>query len=337
MPTLFGVAPIEADLTVKDFAFASGEHLPELRIHYATYGKPIRDASGAVTNAVLLLHGTTGSGRQFTVDQFANELYGPGQPLDLTKHYVILPDDIGHGGSSRPSDGLRARFPHYRYADMVAAEHALVVDHLHVARLSLLLGTSMGCMHAWMWTEQWPDAVAAAMPLACLPVQIAGRNRAWRKMLIDAIQHDPAYLAGDYTAPPRAGLETASDLFAIASSAPLPDQARLPTRDAADTWVADATEKFIAGHDANDLVYQVAASGDYDPSRDLERITAKVTFINSGDDFINPPELGIAEAQIKRVKRGRFVLVPATANSHGHGSHTWAVLWKQELIDLLAR
>ena len=330
-----GVVPVVGDFQIKDFAFTSGETLPTLRIHYMTLGTPRRDAAGHVTNAILVLHGTTGSGQQFARKQFADELFRPGQPLDLTRYYVILPDDIGHGGSAKPSDGIHARFPHYGYVDMVVAERALVVDGLHVDRLRLVMGTSMGCMHAWMWAERWPAAMDAVMPLACLPTQIAGRNRQWRKMVIDAIEQDPEWASGEYTRQPRAALRDAGHLMAIAGSAPLADQKRMPDRDAADQVVEDDEASFAASHDANDVLYAVAASRDYDPSADLEKITAPVLFVNSGDDFINPPELGIAERAIKRVKRGKFVLIPASESTHGHGTHTWARFWKKDLQQLL--
>ena len=330
-----GVMPIHGDFTIKGFTFTSGEKLPELRIHYMTLGTARRDTAGRVTNAVLVMHGTNGSGQQFARKQFADTLFGPGQALDLTKYYVILPDDIGHGASSKPSDGLRARFPHYGYVDMVEAEHALVVDGLKVDRLRLVMGTSMGCMHAFMWAEKWPAMMDAVMPLACLPTQIAGRNRQWRKMVIDGIQQDPAWNNGDYTQQPRAALLGASHLLTIAGSAPLADQKRLPTRDAADQDVEDRDARFVATMDANDLLYAVSASRDYDPSADLENITAPVVWVNSADDFINPPELGIAEREIKRIKRGRFVLIPASESTHGHGSHTWGALWHKELRALL--
>jgi homoserine O-acetyltransferase len=330
-----GVMPVLGDFTLKDFAFTSGERLPELRIHYMTLGTAKRDAAGNITNAVLIMHGTTGSGQQFARKQFADVLYGPGQPLDLTRYYVILPDDIGHGGSSKPSDGLHARFPHYGYADMVLAEHALVVDGLKVDHLRLVMGTSMGCMHAWMWAEQWPAIMDAVMPLACLPQQIAGRNRQWRKMLIDGIQQDPDWQGGEYTKQPRAALLGASHLLMLAGSAPLADQQRLPTRDAADKDVEAGEARFLATYDANDLLYAVAASRDYDPSADLEKITAQVLFVNSADDFINPPELAVAEREIKRVKHGKLLLIPASASTHGHGTHTWAVFWQNDLKQLL--
>ncbi len=313
-----GVTPVEGDFTIPGFHFASGEQL-DVRIHYTTLGTP------RPGNAVLIMHGTTGSGRQFTQKQFADVLFGPGQPLDVTKYYVILPDDLGHGGSTKPSDGLRRKFPHYGYEDMVAAEHALVTDGLHVDHLRLVMGTSMGCMHSWMWAEKWPQMMDAVMPLACLPVAIAGRNREWRKMVIDALTRDP-----------KAGLETTADIFLIASSSPLADQKRIATLEAADAEVTDKVAKFVASHDADDVLYAVAASRDYDPSSKLEAITAPVMFVNSADDFINPPELGIAEREIQRVKNGRFVLIPASEQTHGHGTHTWAALWQQYLVELLA-
>ena len=332
-----GVMPVAGDFVVSDFHFASKETLPALRIHYMTLGTPRHDAAGHTTNAVLVMHGTTGSGRQFERKQFADVLFGKGQPLDLAQYFVILPDDIGHGASSKPSDGLHARFPHYGYRDMVAAEHALVVDGLHVDHLRLVMGTSMGCMHSWMWAEQWPAMMDAVMPLACLPVAIAGRNRQWRKMIIDAIEQDPDWQHGEYATQPRAALRAAGDLLALAGSAPIVDQARMPTRAAADTQVEEADRAFAATHDANDVLYAVAASADYDPSAALEAIAAPVMFVNSADDFINPPELGIAEREIARVKKGKFVLIPASATTHGHGTHTWAAGGAAvHLIELLA-
>jgi homoserine O-acetyltransferase len=330
-----GVVPVPGDFTIKDFTFTSGEKLPELRIHYMTLGTPRRDAAGRVTNAVLIMHGTTGSGQQFSRKQFADVLFGPGQPLDLMRYYVILPDDIGHGQSSKPSDGLRAKFPHYGYHDMVNAEHALVVDGLKIDRLRLVMGTSMGCMHTWMWLEKWPNMMDAAMPLACLPTQIAGRNRQWRKMVIDAIQQDPEWQNGDYTKQPLRALMDAGHLITLAGSAPLFDQKRWPNRDAADKAVEEAEAQFAATHDANDVLYAVASSRDYDPWPDLEKITAPVVFVNSADDFVNPPELGVAERAIKRVKRGKFILIPASEDTRGHGTHSWAVFWQKDLKALL--
>ena len=321
---------------LRDFQFASGEKLPELRIHYMTLGTPRRDANGRVTNAVLIMHSTTTSGWLFASKPFAEALFEPGQPLDLTRYYVILPDDIGHGRSSKPSDGLRARFPHYGYRDMVAIKHALLTEGLHVDHLRLVMGTSMGCMHAWMWAETWPDTVDTVMPLACLPVPIVGRNWAWRTMVIDAIKDDPAWNHGDYVAQPRASLGTAADVFLLAVSQPIVDQEEMPTADAVEKAVGAAKARFLASHDANDLLYAIASSRDYDPSASLEAIRARVMFVNSADDFINPPELGIAEREIKRVAHGKFVLIPASNRTHGHSTYIWADLWKQYLVELLA-
>jgi len=325
----------EGDFVVHDFRFASGETLAELRLHYLTLGTARRDAAGLVTNAVLVLHGTGGDGRQFLRPQFANELYGPGQPLDITRYYVILPDGIGHGHSSKPSDGAHARFPPYGYTDMVEAQHRLLVDGLGVGHLRLLMGTSMGCMHGFLWAEQYPAFMDGLMPLACLPVQIAGRNRMWRRMIIDAIREDPAWKGGDYETEPTGALRTASALLMIAGSAPVWWQSEWPTRDTADRRVAEYTAGSLPSLDANDLLYQVGASRDYDPSPALPSIAAPVLWINSADDFINPPELGIAEAQAKRLRHGRFVLLPASTTTRGHGSHTWAALWKDELVSFL--
>ena len=329
------LATQEGDYVARQFRFASGATLPELRLHYTTLGKPARDAAGHMTNAVLVLHGTGGDGHQFLRPQFAGELFGPGQPLDVAKYYVILPDGIGHGKSSKPSDGAHARFPEYTYADMVAAQHLLLTDGLGVDRLRLLMGTSMGCMHAFVWGETYADFMAALMPLACLPVPIAGRNRMWRKMVIDAIREDPAWAGGDYATEPREALRTASDLLMIAGSAPIYFQSAFGTRDAADQRVVEYTRASLAALDANDLLYQVSASRDYDPSAQLGDIRAPVLWINSADDFINPPELGIAEAQAHRLPHGRFLLLPASDRTRGHGSHTWAALWKSELERLL--
>jgi len=331
----------EGDYIIHDFHFRSGQTLPELRLHYTTLGRPERDASGRTTNAVLILHGTSGSGKQFLAEQFASVLFGAGQLLDVSRYYIILPDGIGHGKSSKPSDGLHAHFPQYDYADMVAAQHALVRDGLGVNHLRLVMGTSMGCMHSWMWGEAYPDEMAALLPLACLPVEIAGRNRLWRKALMDAIRSDPAWNGGEYTTQPVDGLRTAMDLFLIAGSNPIAMQKSLPTRDAADHYFEDYMSAHLnqaiqnATLDANDLWYAFNASRNYDPSADLEKIKAPVVFINSADDFINPPELGIAEREIRRVRRGKFVLIPASDQTHGHGTHTWAALWQQYLRELL--
>jgi homoserine O-acetyltransferase len=330
-----GPAPQEGDFILHDFHFKSGETLAEVRMHYYTLGKPAKDSNGRTTNAVLLLHGTGGSGRSLLSPLFAGVLFGPGQLLDVNHYFVILPDNIGHGKSSKPSDGLHAHFPQYDYDDMVAAQHELLEKGLGVNHLRLVLGTSMGCMHSWVWGETYPDFVDALMPLACLPVQIAGRNRVWRDMVIQGIRQDPEWKGGDYTTEPRAALQISADFLIIAGSAPLVMQKNLPTREAADKYLDDTVKRMTPGLDANDFLYAVSASRNYDPSSQLDKITVPVMFINSADDFINPPELGIAEREIKKVKNGRFVLIPISDKTHGHGTHTDAAVWQEHLKELL--
>lgn len=327
--------PQEGDFVVHDFHFQSGETQPQVRMHYTTLGKPAKDSNGRTTNAVLILHGTGGSGHSLLRPIFAGVLFGPGQLLDANKYFIILPDNIGHGKSGKPSDGMHARFPQYDYDDMIALQQLLLEKGLGVNHLRLIMGTSMGCMHAWMWGETYPDWMDALMPLACLPVQIAGRNRLWRKMAIEGIRQDPDWKNGDYTAQPRAGLQLAADFLLIAGSAPLHMQEDLPTRDAADRFLDDSLKRTLATLDANDFLYAVSASRNYDPSAELDTIKVPVMFINSADDFINPPELGIAEREIKKVKNGRFILLPISGQTHGHGTHTWAAVWQQYLKELL--
>jgi homoserine O-acetyltransferase len=327
--------PEEGDYVARNFVFHSGETLPELRLHYATLGKPVRDAQGRVTNAVLILHGTGGTGRGFLQPIYAGQLFGPGQLLDASKYYIILPDGIGHGKSSKPSDGLHAHFPHYDYDDMVAAQYLLLTKGLGVNHLRLVTGTSMGCMHSFVWGVTYPDFMDALMPLACLPEQIAGRNRLWREMAMDAIKKDPEWKGGDYTAEPQQALRSWINILLIAGSAPLQMQKTLPTRDAADEYLEQAYETRVNNLDANDVLYQLDSSRNYDPSGDLEKIVAPVMWINSADDFINPPELGIAEKEVKRIKNGTFVLLPISDQTYGHGTHTHAAVWKQYLAALL--
>lgn len=332
--SLSAQTPQEGDFALSNFQFTSGEQLPKLNLHYTTFGRPVRDSRGHVSNAVLILHGTSGSGHQFLAPQFRDVLFQSGQLLDASKYFLILPDDIGHGKSSKPSDGLHGHFPQYTYSDMVTAEYRLVTEGLHVDHLRLLMGTSMGCMHAWMWGERNPDFMDALMPLACLPAPIAGRNRIWRKMLIDSIRNDPDWMNGDYKQQPR-GLTAAIYFLILAGSSPLQMQKAAPTPPTADQYLAHAIEQYKTILDANDLLYAVSSSADYDPSRDLEKITAPVMYVNSADDFINPPELGIAQREIKRVRRGQFVLLPITDETRGHGTHTQANVWKQYLAQLL--
>ena len=325
----------QGDYIARDFRFKSGEVLSEVKLHYTTFGNPVRDASGQVTNAVLLLHGTGGSGQSLIRPIFANVLFGPGQLLDASRYYLILPDGLGHGKSSKPSDGLRAKFPQYDYDDMVTAQKRLLEEGLSVNHLRLILGTSMGCMHAWMWGEAWPDFVDALMPLACLPVELAGRNRVWRKMLINSIRDDPEWKGGDYIAQPRAAVKAIAQSLILVGAAPIQAQKSYPTREDADKFTDESIARIAAGIDANDMLYAVSASRNYNPAPKLETIRATVMHINSADDFINPPELGIAEREIKRVKKGRFVLLPASEETFGHGTHTRADVWKKYLWELL--
>jgi homoserine O-acetyltransferase len=313
-------AAVEADFIVKNFHFQSGDMLPEVRIHYATIGKLTRTEHG--TNAVLILHGTGGSLQQFLSERFAGVLFKPGGVLDASRYFIVIPDNIGHGKSSKPSDGLRSKFPHYGYGDMVELQRRLLVDGLGIGHLHVVMGTSMGGMQTWMWGERWPDAADALVPLASAPAQIAGRNRMWRKMMIDDLKRN------DVTA--------AVQILLLAGSAPLQWQKSGATRDEADRWIEDQLKTRIATTDGDDLLYAIESSSDYDPSAQLERITAPLLAINSADDFINPPELGILEAAMKRVKRGRYLLIPVSDATRGHSTHTWAAVWERELRDFLA-
>lgn len=326
----------EADHVVKAHRFVTGETM-DVRMHYTTLGQPRRNAAGEIDNAVLVLHGTGGTGKQFLSPLFADELYGPGQPLDITRYWIILPDNIGHGRSSKPSDGMRMRFPKYDYADMVALQHRLLTEGLGVKRLRLIFGTSMGCMHIFEWGETHPDFARALMPMACEPVEIAGLNRMWRQMSIDAIQADPAWAGGDYTAQPLQGLRTASSVTIIAGSAPLALQKAYPTRDAATAYVRDRVARDMATRDANDFIYQLDASRTYNPWPKLEAITAPVTWINSADDFINPRGLTFPAEAVKRMKNARFRMIPEDDSTRGHGTHTAASFWKADLADLMER
>jgi len=328
--------PVSGDFVIHDFSFVSGEKLPDLKIHYRTLGTPRRDASGVVRNAVLILHGTTGSGRQFLSPNFAGVLFGPGQLLDSSKYFLILPDGIGHGDSSRPSDVLHARFPRYTYDDMVAAQHRLLVEGLKVNHLRLVIGTSMGGMHSWVWAETFPDFADGFVPLASVPTQIAGRNRVMRKMIMDDIRNDPEWKNGDYTSQPR-GLQAAMQILVLMTSATLPWQIAAPTRDAADRLLADQMKARLANADANNVLYAFDASREYDPSKTLEKISGPVLAINSADDVINPPELGLVEKLMPRVARGRYVLIPGTTETHGHGTHSWPVFWQQYLREFLEK
>jgi homoserine O-acetyltransferase len=326
--------PVQGDFVVRNFRFASGEVLPELRLHYRTIGTLSRDAQGAARNAVLILHGTGGTGNQFLRADFAGELFRAGGLLDATRHFIVLPDGIGHGRSSKPSDGLRARFPRYGYADMVDAQYRLLTEGLGVNHLRLVMGTSMGGMHTWVWGGRYPDFMDALMPLASLPTQISGRNRVWRRIVIDAIRNDPEWRNGDYTVQPQS-LRTAQGLLYLMSSNPVLRQQEMQTLAASDAAYEKSLAASLKTGDANDLLYQVESSRDYDPGPSLEKIRAPLIAVNSADDLINPPELGILEREIKRVRNGKAVVLPLSPDTRGHGSHTIAKLWKTHLDELL--
>ena len=329
-------APNEGDFIAHNFKFTSGETMPELRLHYRTLGKAVRDAKSVTQNAVVIMHGTTGSGAQFIRPEFAGELFGLGQPLDTTKFFMVLPDDIGHGKSSKPSDGMHAKFPRYGYRDMVAAEYRLLTEGLGVNHARLIMGTSMGGMHTWLWGEIHPEFMDALMPLASLPTQISGRNRAWRRIVIDAIRNDPAWNGGDYKIQPPA-LRTAAEMLWFMSGNPILRQKEAPTLTKTDEVLDKFVNDYVQTADANDVLYAVDASRDYDPGPNLEKIRAPLLAINSADDLINPLELVILESEIKTVPNGRAVVLPLSEKTRGHGSHTMAALWKDELVDLLKR
>jgi homoserine O-acetyltransferase len=320
-------APKEGDWVVRDFRFHTGEVLPELRLHYTTVGVPTGEP-------VLILHGTTGSGASMLTPRFAGELFGPGQPLDGSRYYIILPDAIGTGKSSKPSDGLRASFPKYNYDDMVDAQYRLIKEHLGVRHLRLVLGYSMGGMQTWIWAQKYPDFMDAAVPMASLPTEMSGRNWMMRRLIIDSIRNDPEWMNGNYTKQPRS-LHFASVFYGIATNGGNQGLYKAaPTREKADDLLNQRLSAPFRS-DANDHLYEWDSSRDYNPSPGLERIQAVVLAINAADDERNPPELGLLDSEIKRVKNGRVLLIPASDDTAGHGTPTQARFWKKELGELL--
>jgi homoserine O-acetyltransferase len=325
---------VDGTVNLPNFRFGTGETLPALKLHNLTLGTPHRNAAGQVDNAVLLLHGTGGDAHSLLNPLFSDVLFVPGGVLDITKYFIILPDDIGHGQSSKPSDGLRAHFPAYDYDDMVRSQR-MMLDEMKIDHLRLILGTSMGCMQSFVWGETYSDFMDALAPFACLPVQIAGRNRMMRYMSIQAIKLDPAWMGGEYKTEPVEGLRLANTLVLVMGSSPLQMQKQAPTREAAEQYV----ERFWArpSPDANDMIYYLNASRNYDPSSHLEQIKAPVLWINSADDYINPPELGIAEKMVKRIPNGKFILIPTSDQTRGHGTHTMAAVWKDYLAEFMQK
>ena len=328
---------VPGEYTAPNFHFGTGEILPALKLHYLTLGTPHHDAAGHVDNAVLLLHGTGGNAGTLLVPQFSTVLFGPGQPLDITKYFLIFPDDIGHWQSPKPSHGLHARTPAYEYDDMVRAQQVMLHDGRHVDHLRLILGTSMGCMQSFVWGETYPSFSDALMPLACLPVPIAGRNRIMRYMAIENIKRDPGWKNGEYTAEPELGLRTANEMLFVMGPAPLVQQKAAPTRDAAEHYIDNYLARATAATDANNMIYYLDASRNYDPSKELAKITVPVMWINSADDYINPPELGIAERTVHEMPNAQFVLLPTSDATRGHGTHTQAAVWQGYLVELLNR
>jgi homoserine O-acetyltransferase/O-succinyltransferase len=323
----------EADFTIKNFRFQGGEVLPELKLHYTTVGTPHKNAQGEIDNAVLLLHGTTGTGRNFLSPSIAGQLFGVGQPLDAARYYLIMPDGIGRGGSSKPSDGLHARFPHYGYSDVVEGQYRLVTEGLGIKHLRLVLGTSMGGMQVWMWGERYPDAMDALMPIASQPIEVSGRNMLWRRLVIEAIRNDPDWNNGEYQKQPS-HFEHFLPVFNIMTESPVRLQEQAPTRAKAN----ELYDGYIANFgkvDANDFLYWFESSYDYNPASQLEKIQAKLLAVNFADDELNPPELGVMEREVPRVKNGRYVLVPAGEKTRGHQSLTQAVLWKGYVAELI--
>jgi homoserine O-acetyltransferase len=328
-------AAVEGDYVISDFAFKSGEQLGQLKLHYTTLGNPTKDNKGHINNAVLIMHGTTGSGSAFLSKQFGGNLFGKDQLLDATKYFIILTDDIGHGKSSKPSDGLRMKFPKYNYDDMVLANYKLLTEHLKVDHLRLVMGTSMGGMHTWMWGYTYPDFMDALMPLASLPVEIAGRNRIQRKMAIKLVEMDPEWKDGNYTQQPKLGMSGAILSLMFMVSSPLQWQMAAPTRDAAELMMESLLNRYSAGLDANDLIYAFDSSRDYNPQPYLSKIKAPLVAINSADDQVNPPELLLMEKEITKVKNGKYVLLPITDKTTGHGTHSNPKIWGEYLKELL--
>jgi len=330
--------PDEGDAILKDFKFTSSEKLSEIKIHYRTLAKPVLGKDGKIANAVLILHGTGGSGTTFIEgkggDLFGRELFGKGQPLDAERFYLVIPDNLGHGKSSKPSNGQHARFPKYGYEDMISAQHRLLTEALKINHLRLVLGTSMGGMHAWLWGQRYPEFMDAIMPLASLPTEMSGRNRMWRKLICDAIRTDPEWKNGDYEVQPRS-LRTVAQMLFLMSSNPMIRQNEAPTMKKADEVFDKEVTMRLKGMDANDVLYAVESSWDYNPGPGMKKIRAPLLAINFADDLINPPELGILEREVKSVPNGKAMLLPASEETIGHGTHTKATIWKQHLEKFL--
>ncbi|HWB91954.1 MAG TPA: alpha/beta fold hydrolase [Puia sp.] len=325
----------EVDYVLANFKFTTGETLPELRLHYTTFGKPVKDKNGRTTNAVYIMHGTTGNSHNFVNQLFAGHLFESGQLLDAGKYFIILPDGIGHGRSSKPSDGLHMRFPKYTYDDMVKADYTVLTEKMGINHLRLIMGTSMGAMHCWVWAETYPDFMDACMANASLPVEIAGRNRMSRYAAIKCVESDPVWKDGEYTEPPAVGLRGAYSSMMWMTSSPYNLQKRLPTREQAEKAYEFGAENFIRHQDANDMIYAFDASRFYNPEPGLSKIKCYFYAVNSADDEVNPPELGILDKDIKLVPKGKYILIPWSEKTSGHGTHTNPTVWGDDLKELL--
>lgn len=328
--------PVEGDYVIEEFKFESGEQLNNLNLHYTTLGKPTKGEDGKINNAILIKHGTTGTGHQFLSSKYAGELFGPGQTLDANKYFIILTDDIGHGKSSKPSDGLRMDFPKYTYDDMVLANYKLLTEHLNVDHLRLVTGTSMGGMQSWVWGYTYPDFMDAIMPLASLPVEIAGRNRMQRAMMVKLIEIDPEWKNGNYEEQPKVGLSGAIGQLMFMVSSPLQWQKLAPTREESEEMLDNLVERYLSIMDANDLIYAFESSRNYNPAPHLSKIKAPLIAVNSADDQVNPPELGLMEKQIQKIENAKFILLPITDETSGHGTHSNPNIWGIYLEELMA-
>ncbi len=325
--------PTEGDFEARDFHFQSGQTLPTVKLHYATLGTPTRGADGKINNAVLLLHGTTGTGRAYLTPLMQKELFAAGQPLDASRYYIIMPDGIGRGGSSKPSDALRANFPRYGYNDVVEGHYRLLTEGLKVDHLRLILGTSMGGMQTLVWGERHPDMMDALMPIASQPVAMSGRNWLWRRMLIDAIRNDPEWNGGNYTRQPTHWTRT-TPVFALMTQSAATLQKAAPTRDQVNQYV-DKTVADSRGVDANDYLYWFESSWDYNPEPDLGMIRAPLYAVNFADDMINAVDLGVMQRTVPKVRQGKYVEMPESVNTYGHQTLQHPEVWKPYLVELL--
>jgi homoserine O-acetyltransferase/O-succinyltransferase len=323
----------EADFTLKNYTFKSGESLPEVKIHYRTLGTIKRGGNGDIANAILLLQGNTGTSANWLRPSLADELFKPDQPFDTSQYFIVMPDALGRGGSSKPSDGLRGKFPHYRYRDMVDLQHRLLTEGLGIKHLRLVLGSSLGCMHTWMWGGLYPEMMDGIVGLSCQPVEISGRNRILRKATAEAIRHDPDYKDGNYEKLPSHWIYAAAGQGFLTES-PARVQEMAPTRAAADALYEKRVQE-LAKRDANDALYAVESIEDYSPEADLDKIKAKALLINDSEDFADPPTLGTVERAMRQVKDGHYVLIPPSKETHGHFTHYYAALWKPYLIEFM--